>query len=88
MTHYDLLATSRVKHRDSPYASISLTERSLQANDYLINILEKARRNINKIKKGEYVINMLGKQVMVLHVVNKVFRNVLMVKIKNNYKSN
>jgi hypothetical protein len=51
MTHYDLLATSRVKHRDSPYASISLTKRSLQANDYLINILEKARRNINKIKK-------------------------------------
>ena len=44
-------------------------------------------KNINKIYKGDYVINMLGKPVKVLHVVNKGFRNVLMLKIKNNYKN-
>ena len=44
-------------------------------------------KNINKIDVGDYVINMLGKPVKVLHVMNKGFRNVLMVKIKNNYKN-
>ena len=44
-------------------------------------------KNINKINVGDYVINMLGKPVKVLHLINKGFRNVLMVKIKNNYKN-